>query len=1254
MASARRNKSTKILQDALLVCPALNPCGCVVSRIEVQDDRALLSLSQLTSPAVTSRFASGEPGKVDLHILAGGNGQEARLHLRGTLRASEGETLVLTAKPSASVLAKLSAAQEVPGRQTVLADKAAMDGLKRLYQQHAIRLLERLLPDFLDTAGKMIEQELENAAEMREITRLKDMRFIFASRQPQICQDFEARFTANNTKITDNQVEQEHGAELHVLQQQVFEDWLDLQTVAARLAGEQSDILFALHQLLNQVFRKDITDSNNPLSPGALCTCLQYATDRLGIANEHRHTIYSAFESSLREVWAPAMKALIDDCARAGLNTIGFAQLPPNWSARGATSPEAELTADTAEEQIETEIDTDDHFAPSQPGHHEAHTPDQSLFRLMGLAHGGDADLVGWQQSSPQFCADLKPRRSDLLEKLQTSQPELSQALRELAEADPDFGSSVDEPTLAKASLVDQLFAPLQTQQRISGGLRDKLEQLKLPVFEALLDTPEFLNDEDHPAREIVNDLMRLCLAERASTKNLESTVSGIIEDLIHADNLDSEQLQLLNGKLKTLVERQDQSFVRNSERLAKTLEGKERLKKTRKLVQQELNTIVGGQEIPTVLLTLLAAGWEQLMVLALLREGPDSHYYGELLEVVKLLKSWLTPGTSDASNDELAFERELESGNVLRFIDRELRTVGDIARFRSLMTELTGQLQQQQDITTVYLDVYGEKPKPEPEPSEAETDRWATRARQLTVGDWVVITLETGETRKLRLVWGGEDVLRFVFLSPMGMSEISFNFREFVQKLRDGTASLVEEGDIPFVDQSLFNMVQDVYRRLNFEATHDALTKCMHRHDFEKLVSAVLARGAIASGTGSLVVLDIDEFSVINSTYGAKAGDKLLEATGALVQKHCASHHPEPHAGRISGNEFAILIDGTTIEESLDFAEHLRQAFEDQEFTHDDTSYRATLSVSVCPITDAAESAGDLLNSASLSLKSVKRLGGNRVELVKNSSPLAKPETPQWVSEIDRSISDGSLFIRAQAIVPLIDTNTGGKSYELLLGLTDAAGNQISPQAYIEAAEKFRRSTRVDLWVVQEVLAWMNSNPDVLEGIDTLNVNLSGASLSDDRFMLDLETLLRANRNLTPKICFEVTETSAVANLHYAADFMRELKRLDCRFALDDFGTGLSSYAYLQKLPVDYVKIDGIFVKDMATNLTNYAMVRSINELCHFLDLKTIAEYVENMEIMETLREIQVDYAQGFGIAKPCRLDSLTAEIRTSTGLCL
>jgi EAL domain-containing protein (putative c-di-GMP-specific phosphodiesterase class I) len=292
--------------------------------------------------------------------------------------------------------------------------------------------------------------------------------------------------------------------------------------------------------------------------------------------------------------------------------------------------------------------------------------------------------------------------------------------------------------------------------------------------------------------------------------------------------------------------------------------------------------------------------------------------------------------------------------------------------------------------------------------------------------------------------------------------------------------------------------------------------------------------------------------------------------------------------------------------------------------------------------VTEATGSPGDLLNQASLSLRTAKKQGGNRIEMVRETDKPAQNNSRQWVTEIDRTIRDGSLYLRAQPIVSLDPESGEGSMYELLLGLKDSSGAEVSPQGYIEAAEQFRRSTRVDMWVVSEVMGWMRNNPDALGKIATLNVNLSGASLSDDSFMLGLETILKRSPELAQKLCFEVTETSAVANLHFAADFMTELKRLNCRFALDDFGTGLSSYAYLQKLPVDYVKIDGIFVRDITTNMTNYAMVRSINELCHFLDLRTIAEYVEDMEIMEALREIQVDYGQGFGIAKPRRLDSL------------
>ncbi|WP_228257452.1 EAL domain-containing protein [Marinobacter sp. NP-4(2019)] len=442
-----------------------------------------------------------------------------------------------------------------------------------------------------------------------------------------------------------------------------------------------------------------------------------------------------------------------------------------------------------------------------------------------------------------------------------------------------------------------------------------------------------------------------------------------------------------------------------------------------------------------------------------------------------------------------------------------------------------------------------------------------------------------------------------------------------------------------------MFDIVQDVYRKLNFEATHDTLTGCLLRHDFEKHLSQTL--GELSKGEICvLIAFDIDQFNVINASYGTEAGDALLRRFGTMLQEHCAALPVEAPIGRLGGNEFAILASPLAVEDGHDFAERIRRSFQKETFRYGDTEYTSTLSASICPVEESGSSAGELLNQTSNSLKSVKRLGGNRVEIYKTGQQQNTDKGVAWVSRIDRSIRDGSLYLRAQKIAALANQSDQekGERYELLLGLTDASGKEISPLAYVEAAEQFRRSSRVDLWVVDEVLNWMTQNPSELARIHTLNVNLSGSSLSDDTFLYELEHRLKRYRELTPKLCFEVTETSAVSSLHYAADFMTEMKKLRCRFALDDFGTGLSSYAYLQRLPVDFVKIDGVFVKDMTSNLTNYALVRSINELSHFLGIQTIAEYVEDMETVDSLREIKVDFAQGYGIAKPRRLDQLVA----------
>lgn len=1212
-------------QNALIVVRGFIPCGCEL--VAASSDGVQVTLASLTSPGLKQHLSKSDRTRAQLFLFDGNR----PTRVSGDLQTANMDSVRMTSDPhdaeTVEYLRQLP--QRIPGQ--FAPPPASLPSMQDAYQKHTRRLLGTLVADFIDQACEGIGNDLEQAAEVREITRLKDMRFIFNSRGEQIYRDFTLQFQAFDRQLNPSMDDDGQSGELRVVEQHVFEDWLELQMVASELASKHTNTLFVLSQLLNQLFSCDISDRNNPLSPLSLCTCLQFTIDRLGIARQHRGTLYLAFETVLDNLWPRAAESLNRDLRAAGLLALDLTSLPSNWSLR-----ESDKVREAPNETPHAETSTED----STP--HETSAPAQgrSVLRLMSLQHDASDMRDTWPRTNPQFTAELRPHRDDLRKVLGEPGPSMEEAIRNLASSNPDLEQALDDGTWDKVTLVDRLFAPLEHEQGLNRTLREQLEQLRLPVLEDLLETSEFLDRDNHPARTIVNDLMRLCLAERSSSRNLEQTVTGIIDELIQTEERDDAFYRSIGTRLKSLVERQEQSFQRNSERIAKTLEGKERLRQTRLGVQRRLNMILAGKAVPSVLLDLLNAGWEQLIVLAVLREGAESQTATSFINIVDQISLWLSGG--EASKD-LAFERELESDALIQLIDRELRTVGEVSPVRDVVARLTRELHQQASIETVTLDTYPpgacqEEAEATPEPVDT---RWARRAEEIGVGDWVEITLDNGEKRRMRLVWGGKDVFRFVFLSPQGLGEVSYQYSEFVSRLARGDAWLVKQGDIPFVDQSLFDIVQGVYSKLNFEATHDALTGCLHRHDFEKQLAQALSAMDGKPGNHTLMVFDIDEFSVINATYGTGVGDQLLKRFASLLQAQASGHSSDHYIGRLGGNEFALLATNMPVEEGLDVSERLRNDFRKESHTVDDTEFSTTLSASVCPFEDTLRSAGELMNQANLALKSAKRKGGNSVELVRDQPQQVPATGPQWVPEIDRSIRDGSLYLRAQRILPLT-ADSNGDMYELLLGLQNSSGQEISPQSYIEAAEQFHRSSRVDLWVIDKAMTWMEGHPDAMENIHTFNINLSGASLSDDAFLFALETRIKQHSALTHQICFEVTETSAVANLHYAADFMTEMKRLGCRFALDDFGTGLSSYAYLQKLPVDYVKVDGIFVRDMASNLTNYALVRSITELCHFLDMKTIAEYVEDMETLELLKEIQVDFGQGFCIAKPRRMDSL------------
>ena len=294
-------------------------------------------------------------------------------------------------------------------------------------------------------------------------------------------------------------------------------------------------------------------------------------------------------------------------------------------------------------------------------------------------------------------------------------------------------------------------------------------------------------------------------------------------------------------------------------------------------------------------------------------------------------------------------------------------------------------------------------------------------------------------------------------------------------------------------------------------------------------------------------------------------------------------------------------------------------------------------------PFIDNGNAVDTMLQQADSACISANRIGSSGIQIYQDDNDGLKTQQDihEWAGRIDQVFAENRLFVRCQKIQPL-DPENRHSYYEILLGVKDEDGEVIPPDSFIPAAERCRRMPEIDRWMVKAVFDWIELNGLDFDSIGGFSINLSGQSLSSQEFFDFLQEILESSTVSPEKITFEITETAAAEDMAFVGKFIKKIKEMGCKFSLDDFGTGYSSYSYLKSLNIDYLKIDGAFIKDITTSETDAAMVKSMNEIGHSLGLETIAEYVENDEIQEVVREIGVDYAQGWGVQKPVLLEDL------------
>lgn len=429
------------------------------------------------------------------------------------------------------------------------------------------------------------------------------------------------------------------------------------------------------------------------------------------------------------------------------------------------------------------------------------------------------------------------------------------------------------------------------------------------------------------------------------------------------------------------------------------------------------------------------------------------------------------------------------------------------------------------------------------------------------------------------------------------------------------------------------------VRKQLFWQAKHDPLTRLPNRISFEQKIELFIEDASTEKNSHALCFLDLDQFKLVNDTCGHAAGDEVLCQVSSRL---ASSLKLEDFLARLGGDEFGILLPNCDITQATRVAQRLCNRIKDYNFIKNEHFFDIGVSVGVVIIDQHTQSVESLMRRVDLACYAAKESGKNRVQVYQDSDELLnlRKNEASWVSEILKALEENRLVIYSQRI-GAISSASQYMHHEILVRLLDQQGNIILPGNFIPAAERYQLMPKLDLAIIERSFSALSNGYFSDLGEDGfISINLSGQSLSGDDFLETVQRLMLRYEVNPKQICFEITESAAIANQALVKQFMIEMKKLGIKFALDDFGTGLSSLTYLKEFPVDYLKIDGSFIKDILTDSIDRSLVDAINQMAHTLGLKTIAEYVESKEIFKMLDTMDIDYAQGYFIQKPVAVD--------------
>lgn len=772
-----------------------------------------------------------------------------------------------------------------------------------------------------------------------------------------------------------------------------------------------------------------------------------------------------------------------------------------------------------------------------------------------------------------------------------------------------------------------------------SSDMESLVKRLERPLLKLALQDTNFPNLPDHPARQVLNLVEQYAVAAddkgRFFDAKLQRFLYLLVDRVCSQSDEDPGIFEMVRDSLEKVLLPILQIRRTRVARLQEASEGRARIRSARARVNAALEQRLAGRAVPGILLRLLDAGWRQYLVLLEMRQGTQGEAWDDALAVLDRLFAWLDPAAADAS-------RSAESAQaLLGEIERALATVNVDARLLdAFMDELDASLAG--DPARIFPGSAMVQVPPGRLASsgdEALAPAHRQLADRLRVGDWWDFS-QDGSQVPMQVIWISQPPASCTFANRSATSKTDLTLAELSRQMQRGLAKPGKDLDLPLIDRSEQALFDDTYQSVVQQAMHDPVTGLLNRKGFLQRLDRMTMPDH-ADKSHAVGIIEFDQFRMIVNTCGVEAAENLARSLVSEVRAHIS---PDAVLAAFHDDTLAFLLPDCNRVEGCSAVDSLLERVKDYPFQHGQHSYSIGFNVGITEFAPDRSSAVEAIRRADSACITAKSLGRNRMQVYEQASPQLQSQESlmDWAGRIDSFLKGSGLHLRCQRVMPIGAGNARLPYYEILLGIEGKDGVEIMPGHFIPAVERLQRAHEVDIWVMRNVFEWITANPSDFASVGGFAINLSATSLSNPEVMSYLRTVLPVSDFPTDKIIFEITESAAIESYGAAQDFIREIRRYGCKFSLDDFGSGFTSYAHLKNLRTDTLKIDGSFVKDMLQNAGDFAMVKSMNDIGHSLGLLTVAEYVESPTTLEALREIGVDYVQGYAIHKPCRIDEL------------